>query len=271
MNIRKEDINGQLHELGMICIDNCYKEVNLHQWGPGAREVYVLHYVISGRGFLEVNHKVYEINAGDTFLIFPNIEVFYYPDKKNPWEYIWIDFQGEEATRLISMTGFTKVSPVVKGKYGMKDCFYIFDEETPHMARKERYRARLHLLLTYYFEEKLKKNIENEYINKAIEYIENNYWKSKVNVTSIVNYISMERTYLFRLFKKTTGMSMVNYLTTFRIQKACNLLSMTDLSIKSVSYSVGYEDPLYFSRIFRKIMFISPSDYRNKVQFLLSR
>ncbi|MDU5263022.1 MAG: helix-turn-helix transcriptional regulator, partial [Clostridium celatum] len=104
-----------------------------------------------------------------------------------------------------------------------------------------------------------------------IEYIEDNYWKSKVNVTSMVNYNNIDRSYLFRLFKKTTGMSMVNYLTEFRIQKACNFLSMTDLSIKSVAYSVGYEDPLYFSRIFRKIMFVSPSDYRNNTQFLLSR
>lgn len=271
MNIRKENINGKLYELGMSCIDNCYKEVNLHQWGPGTRGVYVLHYITSGRGFLEVNNNIYEINAGDTFLIFPNVEVFYYPDKKNPWEYIWIDFNGEEATRLVSMTGFTKDSPIVRGKYEIEDYFYIFDETTSPMVKKERYRAKLHLLLTYYFEEKIKDNTENEYIDKAIEYIKDNYWKSKFNVTSIVNYINIDRSYLFRLFKKTTGMSMVNYLTELRIQKACNFLSMTDLSIKSVAYSVGYEDPLYFSRIFRKIMLVSPSDYRNNVQFLLSR
>lgn len=273
MSDKNNRVNELTYETNLICQDNCYKEANLHQWGPGVREVYVLHYIISGKGFLEMNQKVHEINAGDVFLIFPDTEVYYYPSKEDPWEYIWVDFSGEEAYQFVSMTSFTKEEPVVRGRMELKPYFYIFDEERNPIIRRERYKAKLQVLLTYFYSniEDERKPKENEYIAMAMEYINNNYWKSSFNVTSIVKYLNIDRTYLFRLFKKTTGISMIQFIMEYRINKACKLLLKTELSIKSIAYSVGFDDPLHFSRVFHKKMQMSPSSYRKSVQLPLSR
>jgi len=64
------------------------------------------------------------------------------------------------------------------------------------------------------------------------------------------------------LFKKATGMSVAGYLAAYRIRRACDLLLTSDLSIKTVAYSVGYHDPLYFSRRFKEATSYTPSAYR---------
>ena len=50
----------------------------LYQWGPGIRDHYLIHYIISGRGYYKLGQQTYELNAGDTFLVYPNTEVTYY-------------------------------------------------------------------------------------------------------------------------------------------------------------------------------------------------
>lgn len=268
MENKNNIVNGLEYKEDLICRDNYYKEANLHQWGPGVREVYVLHFILSGNGFLEMEGKVHEIHPGDVFLIYPDTEVFYYPSEEDPWEYIWVDFSGAEATHLIAKTNFTKDSPVIREKWEVEPYFHIFDGENNPFVKRERYKAKMHVLLTYFYnnKENESRSKESVYFAMAKECIENNYWKSSFNIT-----LSIDRTYLFRLFKKTTGMSIVQYLMEYRLKKACYLLTTTELSVKSISCSVGFHDPLYFSRVFHNKMHMTPTSYRNKVQLPLSR
>ena len=83
--------------LQLVCTDNNYKEPNLHRWGPGTREIYSVHYIISGKGYVECRGKTFALSAGDTFLVFPEEEILYYPEESDPWEYRWIDFKGADA------------------------------------------------------------------------------------------------------------------------------------------------------------------------------
>jgi AraC-like DNA-binding protein len=100
-----------------------------------------------------------------------------------------------------------------------------------------------------------------DYAALAQAYIEHHYWQAALTISDIVNAVQLERSYLFRLFKEATGMSLLNYLTDYRIQRACELLRASDLSIKSIAYSVGYKDQLYFSRVFKKATSHTPSEY----------
>lgn len=59
----------------------------LHQWGPGIRNHYLIHHIVSGKGYYKVNDNIWELHAGDTFLAFPYSEITYYADQKDPWEY----------------------------------------------------------------------------------------------------------------------------------------------------------------------------------------
>ncbi|MDF2941883.1 MAG: AraC family transcriptional regulator [Herbinix sp.] len=255
----------------LICIDNGYKPPNLHKWGPGERDIYALHYVINGKGYFKSNNVTYTLCAGESFIIFPHMEVNYYPDSQNPWEYIWIDFKGDEAIHLLSMTELTYHTPVVGvSPENLEPLFQSIVVEGHKPFEKERSIAKLRLLLSYYMEYYPKADTipKADYVVSAKEFIENNYWKSTLTVSDIADFVKIERTYLFRLFKEATGMSIITYLTSFRIRRACTLLKSSELSIKAVACSVGYEDQLYFSKVFKKVTSYTPSEYSRKKKHL---
>jgi len=102
-------------------------------------------------------------------------------------------------------------------------------------------------------------------VEEALKYIEGRYCDS-ITVQDIADHLNMNRSYLHRLFKSFTGVSIQNYLLDYRIRQACILLQNTSLSVRSVAHTVTYADPLYFSRIFYQKMGISPREYRNKFQ-----
>lgn len=256
-------VNYYINE-DLMCTDNGYKPVNLHSWGPGARDIYALHYVITGKGYFKTNNVTYTLSAGESFIIFPQMEVHYYPDSQEPWEYIWIDFKGDEAIHLLSMTNLTYNTPVVPvSPENLEPLFHSINADGQKPFEKERSIARLRLLLSYYMEYYPKANTipKTDYVLSTKEYIENNYWKSTLTVSDIATFVRIERTYLFRLFKEATGMSLIKYLTSFRIRRACTLLKSSKLTIKSVACSVGYQDQLYFSKVFKKVTSYSPSEY----------
>lgn len=99
------------------------------------------------------------------------------------------------------------------------------------------------------------------YVEETLTYLESNY-TNNISVQSLADSIGLNRSYLHRLFKSATGSSVQEYLLDLRIRKACTLLKSTVLPIAIISLSVGYEDTLYFSRLFKKKKGVSPSRYR---------
>lgn len=245
-------------------INNGHKPPNMHRWGPGVRDIYALHYIEKGKGVLETRHGMFSLKAGESFVIYPNMEIYYYPDMADPWEYVWVEFNGEEALKLLSLTMFSPDKPVVpRCKVNLKSFFDIGANINTKPFDKIRSDAKLRLLLSYYVEYYQREIIhhQTDYVGVAKNYIHNNYWRNTMKVLDIVNATKIERSYLFRLFKEATGMSISTYVTVYRIRRACDLLKSADLSIKSVAYSVGYRDQLYFSKIFKKAMSHTPSEY----------
>ena len=73
-------------------------------WGPGVRNHYLIHYVVSGKGIYIKNNHVFHLQAGDCFLVYPDEECMYRADEKEPWEYSWVGFAGVDATELFRIT-----------------------------------------------------------------------------------------------------------------------------------------------------------------------
>lgn len=78
---------------------------------------------------------------------------------------------------------------------------------------------------------------------------------------AVALHLGVCRSQLYRIFKQHTAMSPQKYLTEFRIRQACNLMSKRSLSVKEVAYSVGFDDPLYFSTVFKASMGQTPTQY----------
>ena len=96
---------------------------------------------------------------------------------------------------------------------------------------------------------------------KIKEYLDQNF-TSPIKLDSLSETVYISKHYLSHLFKEQTGVSPIKYLTSKRMEKACELLSETELPVSEVSKAVGYENPLYFSQVFKRIYGISPVKYR---------
>jgi AraC-like DNA-binding protein len=109
----------------------------------------------------------------------------------------------------------------------------------------------------------ISKNIKDDVVKKALEYIEINYYHH-IDVDLLCQHVNYSRSYFSRLFKKEVGITIPEYINKVRVQRAKFLLKNTDLNINEVAKSVGYDDPFYFSRIFKRVTDNSPMRYKAK-------
>jgi len=247
--------------------ENC---LPCYSYGPAVRSQYLIHYIISGEGSYTVNNKTYKLKKNEGFLIRPGTVTYYEADKDNPWSYMWIGFNGVKAETYLSYANLNEENLIFE--YSKDDTLKEYISEMLQLKEMD-YSNELKLEgLLYFFMSKLvetRKDIFNQkpyksaelYLEKSIEFIENNY-PNNIKINDIANYIGINRSYLTHIFKKNIDISPQEFLVNYKIDKACNLLQNTDLSIKVVAHSIGYSDPLTFSKIFKKVKGESPKNYR---------
>ena len=239
-----------------------------HSYGPILRSGWLIHYVLSGTGYYKTGGKTYRLGEGDAFLICPDELVYYEADKKDPWTYTWIGFQGVKIKSYLERTSLL-TEPVFH--YGHDDRIRLCHEK---MFETNRLPANRDLIMNSILYEYLfllaekfpKEQIsaqekQTAYIEEALRYLESNY-PHTVSIQSMAAHLGLDRSYLYRIFKNALGLSPQEYLLDLRIRKACELLQRTDMSVAIISLSVGYEDTLYFSRLFRKKKGTTPTRYR---------
>lgn len=104
-------------------------------------------------------------------------------------------------------------------------------------------------------------NQENNYIHQARSYIEKNYFQD-ISLNDIASYLNLHPNYFSSVFKKSSGLTCMEYLRKIRIEKACSLIAHTNLKLHEVATKVGYHDNLHFNRAFHKETGLPPSEYR---------
>jgi two-component system response regulator YesN len=115
------------------------------------------------------------------------------------------------------------------------------------------------LLLT----QELRKSGNNMVVEKTKEYI-NTHYNQNITLEMIAKEVFVSPVYLSFLFKQVESINLTNYLTNARIEQAKRLLQTTIYKTYEVAYNVGYQDEKYFSRIFKKKMGMTPTEYRNQ-------
>ncbi|MCM3042129.1 response regulator [Paenibacillus motobuensis] len=99
-------------------------------------------------------------------------------------------------------------------------------------------------------------------IQEAKQFIEHNYDRT-ITLDDVAEYVHLNASYLSFLFKELTGQKYIDYITSFRIEKAKSLLRHTNHKVHEVGEMVGYENPRYFTLVFKKYNQLSPLEYRN--------
>jgi AraC-like DNA-binding protein len=242
-----------------------------HSFGPAVRDHFLVHYVLEGEGTFHVDGKTYKVNENQGFLICPNVVTYYEADKDKPWRYHWVGFHGVKAESYLRAANLTRTSPIF---FQNKDSsIELYLKEMMHCSKlSTANEVRLQGLL-YLFLSKLidatgeipakEKNLKELYIKQSIEYIEKNYSRN-ISISHMAKFIGLHRSYLSALFKTTLNVSPQDFLISYRVRRAEEFLANIELSIGDVARSVGYEDPLTFSKVFRKAKGVSPREYRAK-------
>lgn len=105
---------------------------------------------------------------------------------------------------------------------------------------------------------------KEHYIVEAIKYIRH-HWKEDIKIKDVAEHLALSESYLSRLFKKETKYTLIEYLTNYRIQRAIELLQDPNVRIYEVAGLVGYRDSRYFSSIFKKLVGVTPTEFKDKL------
>lgn len=243
-----------------------------HKFGPAVRSFYLVHYILNGQGEFFVNGNDYKLSKGQGFLIEPDYQTVYMSDSTNPWTYVWVGFSGKKAKEILNGIGICQDFPIFSCEEDLHPEKYVIDMLQHNSASSVDQYHQMAMLYLFFSclakantdKEHLAPN-ENLYVTHAIRYIQNHYSES-LQIEELARYAGLNRSYLSTLFKQHTGLSPIKYLQTFRLTKAAHLLSMTQLSIASIAFSCGYQEPEAFCKAFRQLSGISPSKYRAQEQ-----
>ncbi|MDO5702302.1 MAG: AraC family transcriptional regulator [Lachnospiraceae bacterium] len=241
-----------------------------HQWGPGIRDHYLIHYVSSGSGTYTAGGKPYSLGAGDVFLVRPNTEISYRASDDDPWTYYWVGFAGTDAGTILGATDFSPSCNILKGiAYGdeLRDRLVRISNAYGNTFDSTlRMTGELYLALTLFISNSTASapavTDDSQQVKRAAAYIDSHY-SYPISVEEIASYTGVSRSTLFRQFRRVLGVSPKEYLDSYRIKRASYLLRHTDLTVGSVSVSVGYDNGLYFSKVFKKATGMTPSQYRS--------
>ncbi|MBE6767753.1 MAG: helix-turn-helix domain-containing protein [Ruminococcaceae bacterium] len=219
-----------------------------------------LHFVVGGRGRLEIGEHVYYVQSGEMFFTPADTEMRYFPDPDDPWDYVWFvlkdtagcrelfGFSPEAAVRPIPH--FHKVSAILSrlltalaaeeiGYFGVLAAFYEILDVCTAYAPQSGMRA-----------------------VKAL--IDESFSLPSFRVEQLCRDVGISHAHLLRQFKAAYGVTVQRYVILRRIAFARELLRTTELSVASVALSCGFQDENHFMKTFKKEVGISALQYRKQ-------
>ena len=230
--------------------------------------------VLDGVGKLYYENHEYSIKKGDC--VFINCQNTYTHmtgvDGEKLWDLQWCHFYGvtlpDIYNKYLERGGKPVFHPAkVKEIIQTMDSIYEIAESDDYI-RDMRINDKLSYLLTLLMEEswhpdsavKKKKKME---IVKIKEYLDENY-NRKVSLDELCSKFYINKYYMMKLFSEAYGTTINNYANSVRVTKAKQLLRFSDKRMDEISSELGFEDANYFSRLFKKVEGMSPSEYRKK-------
>ncbi len=232
----------------------------------GVRHDTAIHYIISGKGYF--NGKL--LGKGQGFVCLKNTAVAYSPDKKDPWKYLWICFDDDDADAILRKANLLSDNCTFNFGYGndiLKIYDYIKENKIFSYGNELRDEAIVKMFLSYHKSDydNTQFDLREEYVLKAKEFIMANIHR-KFTVKDVADHLHLSRAYFRNVFYEKCNMSPQEYILSSRIKRAKELLEMNIFSISFIAVSVGYEDALQFSKIFKKHTGVSPNKYKKEVK-----
>lgn len=232
-----------------------------------------LQYIKEGEGVFESHcQKQVKVKSGDIFLLFPGEWHCYHPKKGVGWKTYWIGFQGRNIDDRLRAGFLSPTKPIYHIGYS-SEIVRTF-ENAINVAEEEKIFCQqilagmvnylIGMMYSYERNAELQKNMTQScIIDRARLMIRDNI-ENNLSIQDISERLGSSYSNFRRLFKKYTGMSPAAYQQDLKLQRAKDLLSTTNMSIKEIAYRLNFDSPDYFSSKFRQKTGVKPSEFRQE-------
>lgn len=243
-----------------------------YSYGPKIRSYHLIHFVLYGKGELHINEHIFHLTAGDVFFIPAGKVSYYEASKDDPWCYAWVSFLGINSQMyLYQLMTSTDNFYIIHGLDTIKYKQLIFDIISLQGGSTSQYfqaNGILFQIMAMLFNDVNFQESswgKNSIVDEIKFYLNINY-AEKIKLQDVAKSFGIHPNYLTRIFHEKYGISPKQYLIDLKLKKARRLLTTTELSISVIANSLGFDDQLAFTKIFKKAFTVSPSEYRKQSQ-----
>ena len=241
-----------------------------HTDRPSGRKDYQLLYIAKGKGYFTIGGKLRILGEGSMILYRPDEPQHYYYRAADRTEVFWVHFTGRDAGELLRYYELPE-SENVFSVGTSPDIQWLYRQMIGELQLcRQNYEELLSLILRHIFivanrclTEGSRGATPGE-IERATHYFNENY-RAKINIEEYAAQRHMSACWFIRSFRETVKQTPMQYILSLRMSNAQSLLEATDYNITEIAAAVGYDDPLYFSRLFRRHTGFSPTEYRKRM------
>jgi AraC family transcriptional regulator of arabinose operon len=270
-NIKKAILGNALISRLFITAIGYYPNAAHHdrERKEGSNE-YILLYCLKGQGTISIENHTINLGPNTFFIIRKNVAHHYQSALHDPWSIIWVHFIGEFADLLYEryqdsfeqnasfiaysetrLNVFNDIQTLMERGFEMREMeianIKFFDFISSLIYSKD---------IDPHFQ-------EDDAVSNSIEFMKT-HLESIFSVEELALKHHLSTSHYSRLFRQKTGNSPIQYFNQLKIHKSCQYLYFTDKNIKEIGSELGFNDQYYFSRLFKKLMGISPAKYRSK-------
>ncbi len=238
----------------------------------GLSEQAIFIYCVKGAGWCEIAGEMRTVRVGELLVIPLRMDHVYGADEENPWTIYWFHAQGTLLENFLSELKVGAGSPLV---FLGEDpqVLALFEEllevlkhgYTPQqMLHASQALAHLMAVMIRHRHENWREEPDSQQkINRTVAYMKEHLGQTLM-LDQLAALANLSRSRYAALFKEQTGFAPIDYFNRLRMHQACQWLDTTGWSVKGIASRLGYEDPLYFSRVFRAVTEMSPVAYRRQ-------
>lgn len=238
----------------------------------GGISQHILIYCVEGNGWIEINRRRIPVTPAQYVAIPAGQPHKYGADETDPWTIYWVHFKGELASYIVGLLLQTAGAPETALAWN-DNRIRLFEDiyanlEQGYNADNLRYVNMIfyHFLSSLLYQDKFNASGNkkpDDAISRTIEWMQKKI-HTVVSLHELSDFAKLSVSHFSATFRERTGYSPVEYFNHLKVQKACQYLLFSNMTVKEMAGLLGIDDQYYFSRMFSKLMGIPPAEYRKR-------